>query len=106
MTHEVFDQLVSELRTKSLDTLVEKNRKYAPADDCLHNFHSGAEIGGGTPAQAAWGYMVKHLVALRDKIERNDFSDRDDLLEKCQDIINYICFSWCIGNEREVYEHD
>ena len=44
-------------------------------------------------------YLVKHLVALRDKIERNDFSDKYDLLEKCKDSINYICFLWCIGNE-------
>ena len=56
---------------------------------------------GSTPAQCAWGYMTKHLVALRDKVQTNDFSDRDDLLEKCQDIINYIRFIWLIGNEEE-----
>ena len=25
--------------------------------------------------------------------------DREDLLEKCQDIINYVVFIWCCGNE-------
>lgn len=54
---------------------------------------------GGTPAQACWGYMTKHLVALRDKVNRNDFSDREDFLEKCQDTINYVRFLWCIGND-------
>lgn len=99
MTTEMFEKLVDELRTVSLDTLKTKNARYAPADDRLHNFAAGAEMGGGTMAQAAWGYLVKHLVALRDKVQRDDFTDREDLREKCQDIINYVCFIWCIGNE-------
>lgn len=99
MRKEEFDKLVEMLREVSIDTLFEKNNKYAPGTDCLHNFNMGADIIGGTPAQACWGYLTKHLVALRDKVERNDFTDRDDFLEKCQDVINYICFLWCIGNE-------
>ena len=99
MKREVFERLLDELDGNSLATLKQKNARYASSNDCLHNFESGAEIMGGTPAQCAWGYMTKHLVALRDKVERNDFSDRNDLLEKCQDIINYIRFIWLIGNE-------
>lgn len=38
-------------------------------------------------------------MALRDKVQNNDFHDRADLLEKCQDTINYVRFLWCIGNE-------
>ncbi len=102
MTKEVFEQLVEEIRVESLDTLLQKNAGYNQAEDKLHNFNAGAEIMGGTPAQAAWGYLTKHLVALRDKIERNDFSDRADFLEKCKDIINYVCLIWCIGNEEKV----
>lgn len=101
MNTETFNKLLDELDGNSLETLKQKNAKYASADDCLHNFESGAEIMGSTPAQCAWGYMTKHLVALRDKVEKDDFSDRDDLLEKCQDIINYIRFIWLIGNDRE-----
>lgn len=99
MNTETFNKLLDELDGNSLETLKQKNAKYASANDCLHNFESGAEIMGSTPAQCAWGYMTKHLVALRDKVERDDFSDRDDLLEKCQDIINYIRFIWLIGND-------
>lgn len=99
MNIETFNKLLDELDGNSLETLKQRNAKYASPDDCLHNFESGAEIMGGTPAQCAWGYMTKHLTALRDKVERDDFSDRDDLLEKCQDIINYIRFIWLIGNE-------
>ena len=32
-------------------------------------------------------------------VQKNDFSDRDDFMEKCQDTINYVRFLWCIGNE-------
>lgn len=99
MRQEEFEKLVVMLRKASMDTLIEKNANYAPGNDKLHNFKAGADIMGRTTAQACWGYLTKHLVALRDKVERNDFSDRDDFLEKCQDTINYICFLWCIGNE-------
>ncbi len=99
MNTETFNKLLDELDGNSLETLKQRNAKYASPDDCLHNFESGAEIMGGTPAQCAWGYMTKHLTALRDKVERDDFTDRDDLLEKCQDIINYIRFIWLIGND-------
>lgn len=101
MNTETFNKLLDELDGNSLETLKQKNAKYASPNDCLHNFDSGAEIMGRTPAQCAWGYMTKHLTALRDKVEKNDFSDREDLLEKCQDIINYIRFIWLIGNDTE-----
>lgn len=100
MPVERFNKLLDELDGSSLQTLKEKNAKYSSNGDCLHNFRSGAEILGGTPAQACWGYLTKHLVALRDMVERNDFSDKDDFLEKCQDSINYIRFLWCIGNDK------
>lgn len=103
MNTETFNKLLDELDGNSLETLKQKNAKYASADDCLHNFESGAEIMGSTPAQCAWGYLTKHLVALRDKIKRDDFRDREDFLEKCQDIINYIRFIWVIGNAQEGY---
>ena len=99
MKAETMKELIDELRKASLDTLAEKNARYSPGGDKLHNIRAGGEILGGTPAQAAWGYMTKHLAALRDMVERDDFRDREDLLEKCKDIINYICFLWCIGCE-------
>lgn len=98
MGNAKFTGLVEELRKKSLDTLLAKQKGYA-TEDRLHNFRIGAALIGGTPAQAALGYMAKHMAALIDKVQKNDFTDREDLLEKCQDIINYICFIWCCGNE-------
>lgn len=99
MDKDCFKALLEELDGSSVKTLVEKNARYAACEDTLHNFRSGADIAGGTTAQACWGYLTKHLVALRDMVERNDFSNREDFLEKCQDTINYIRFLWCIGND-------
>ena len=103
MDKETFKQLLEELDGNSIQTLTNKNAKYAQSTDVLHNFNMGADIMGTTPSMACWGYLTKHLVALRDMVERNDFSDREDFLEKCQDTINYVRFLWCIGNEHEDY---
>lgn len=99
MSNEEFSRLLNELDGNSLETLTTKNARYSSNGDALHNFRKGANIGGGTVAQACWGYMTKHLVALSDMVQRNDFSNREDFLEKCQDTINYVRFLWCIGNE-------
>lgn len=99
MKRERFEELLKELDGESVQTLITKNARYSSEDDALHNFAAGADISGGTAAQACWGYLTKHLVALRDMVQRNDFHNREDLLEKCQDSINYIRFLWCIANE-------
>ena len=101
MTHEEFKSLLNELDNEGSATLAEKNARYSSSDDALHNFKAGAEIMGGTPAQACWGYLTKHLTALRDMIDKDNFSNRVDFLEKCQDSINYIRFIWALGNEAE-----
>ena len=100
MTNEFFRENIDFIRQQSLDILLQRNSNYAKgSDDALHNFTAGAAIAGCTPAQAAWGYVTKHLVALRDKIQRNDFSDLADLEEKCCDIINYVAIIYAIGVE-------
>lgn len=100
MNQNTFQKLLDELDGNSLATLKNKNARYSTNGDSLHNFRKGAGIMGGTPAQACWGYLTKHLVALRDMVDRDDFSNREDFLEKCQDSINYIRFLWCIGNDK------
>ena len=99
MTRDIFNKLIDELDASSKNVLKNKNALYGKKDDSLHNFKEGASIANCTPAQCCWGYLTKHLVALRDKVEYSDWSDRDDLLEKCQDSINYIYFIWLLANE-------
>lgn len=99
MEKQEFESLLTELESSSTQTLIEKNARYSDGEDALHNFKSGAEIAGNTAGQTCWGYLTKHLTALRDMVQNNDFTNREDFLEKCQDAINYIRFLWCIGNE-------
>lgn len=99
MTFEQFDKLIAGAIENSAGVLREKNAKYSAGCNPLHNFEVGAAIMGGTPAQAAWGYMTKHLTALRDKIQRNDFDDMEDFQEKITDSINYLLFIYAIGCE-------
>lgn len=108
MKHDRFAELIKELDGDSAETLINKNKMYSNEDDALHNFNDGADIFGGTAADACWGYLTKHLVALRDMVKRNDFSNREDFKEKCQDSINYIRILWAIGNEVDdgISEHD
>lgn len=102
MTHENFNTLVDSLEEIRINTLKTKNAKYAPENDALHNFHVGAEIMGTTVPQCIWGYATKHIVSLRDKIMRDDWKDKDDALEKIQDIQNYLTFIWCAINEDKI----
>lgn len=99
MTHKQFGILLEELDGTGSKVLSEKNARYSTSDDALQNFHEGAEIMGCTTAQACWGYMTKHLSALRKMIWSNDFSNRADVYEKCIDTINYIRFLWAISEE-------
>ena len=106
MTHDRFKEITDTLNATSQRIMSSKNHRYSTQDDALHNFKVGAEIMGCTPAQTCWAYMTKHLVALRDKVQRNDFEDKADLLEKCQDAINYIRFIWAIANEEKFENRD
>lgn len=99
MTHKEFESLIDELEEDSLNTLKNKNAKYAPCDDALRNFHVGADIMGVTTGECVWGYATKHISSLRDRIQRNDWNDLEDVKEKIQDTINYLRFLWCVANE-------
>lgn len=98
MTHEKFTRLIEELDKQGASTLVQKNKRYSSKNDALLNFKNGAEISGNTMAQTCWMYLTKHLAALRKMVQEDNFTNREDFLEKCQDSINYIRFLWAIGN--------
>ena len=104
MTHENFNELVDKLEASRVSILKERNAKYSHPDNALYNFNEAAKIMGCTPAQAAWNYATKHIIALRDMILKNDFSDVDDLEEKIRDVQNYLTFIWALGNEEN--NHD
>lgn len=107
MTHKKFNEAIAHIRDVSLDTLIKKNNGYSKgSEDALHNFWAGAQMNDNTRAQTAWGYMTKHLVALRDKVQSGDFDDLADLEEKCQDIINYTAIIYAIGVEESAFREE
>lgn len=100
MTSERFEALIDLLENESLKTLKEKNRKYtAKSGDALHNFRTGASVDGTTMPQTIWHYWKKHFISLLDKIQEDNWEDKDDALEKIQDSINYLRFIWCAIND-------
>ena len=99
MTYETFEFLIKQISDKSNNTLFEKNAGYSSDADAIHHFVAGARAIGRTPAQTALGYATKHWVALVDKVERDDFSNKEDLMEKIQDLINYLRLIWVIAND-------
>ncbi len=107
MTNDEFNDLIEDLIKTASNTLHKKNSAYAfDSSDPLENFNVGSDIAGMTPPQTCWGYLTKHLAALKGMIDRNDFSDLEDFKEKCQDSINYILLLWCLGNEQRVTQKD
>lgn len=102
MTSKRFEELLDILDTESLKTLKEKNRKYtAKSGDPLHSFRTGAAIDGTTMPQTIWHYWKKHFISLLDKIQEDNWEDKEDALEKIQDSINYLRFMWCAINDDE-----
>lgn len=99
MTHSEFNYWIDELEKSRALILDERNGKYSHDDEALYNFKEAAKIMGCTPAQAAWNYATKHIIALRDMICNDNFSDKPDLCEKIRDIQNYLSFIWAIANE-------
>lgn len=99
MNKKEFNENVEFLLKEAHNTLITKNAKYAN-EDALHNFKAGAEISGQTPERTCWGYMTKHLTALRDMLDKEEL-DKEDLLEKVQDSINYLIFTYCLLLEKD-----
>lgn len=101
MNKKEFNENVEFILKEAHNTLITKNAKYAN-EDALHNFVAGAKISGQTPEKTCWGYMTKHLTALRDMLDK-DYVEGEDVLEKVQDSINYLIFIYCLLKEK--YAH-
>lgn len=90
MTREEFNISVNNTLKRCEDTLIKKNKEYAPSDDPLNNFKEGSEMSGLSMEQVLFMYCLKHLVSLRDIVFKKVDSDTEMLREKTGDIINYM----------------
>ena len=90
MNREEFNISVNNTLKRCENTLIKKNKEYAPNDDPLNNFKEGAEMSGLSMEKVLFMYCLKHLVSLRDIVFEKVGSDTEMLREKTGDIINYM----------------
>lgn len=90
MDHETFEKIFETTVDTSREVLLNKAREYATDSDRLHNFKKGANLIGGTPEQALWGFLTKHLVSLSDMVYSPKQYTAAQWEEKIGDSINYL----------------
>lgn len=101
MDAETFNQIFDELTGQMRHVLVEKAKEYADDTDRLHNFQIGASFVQGTPEQALWGFLVKHLVSISDMVKSGKYYHASVWDEKIGDALNYLVLL-----RAQVYESD
>ena len=107
MNNTTFNILVDKRLKSCRDILIKKNDEYSSDTDRLHNFRKAAQIKGCTDIEALDGMWIKHMVSLRDMIDRMaddpEYVPSEDLVtEKLGDIINYtLLFEGLIEDRRE-----
>lgn len=95
MDAERFNRLVNERLLAVVNTVSGKRAEYAVGHDVLVNFKEGVRLSGETggpvqaPEQVLWGYLLKHLVSVRDLVEGRKQPTRPVLAEKLGDVIVY-----------------
>ena len=88
MTNDKFEEAVKAEASYCLDLLTIKGKEYGPEGiDRLINFKLAAGLQGGTPAQALWGMLTKHLASLSVMINAPVGSSIDKWVEKITEFI-------------------
>ena len=70
MKAEQFETIWLEQVATEKAMLLERAEAYATNGDRLGNFYQGAQLAGNTPMQYGFGLVVKHIIALRDLINK------------------------------------
>lgn len=94
MNSSTFNHIISS-RLKSLNKLLtEKGEEYAHGDR-LSNFKDAAQLNQCTEETVLWGYVTKHIIALKDFVKLIEDTPAQapssaQLLEKTGDIAIYM----------------
>ena len=106
MTNREFKITLQECLMKIKESLDIKGNEYASGTDRLSNFKKAARFRSTTPEDALMGFVIKHIIALQDFIERekqlpgrvgNISNEQWD--EKIFDICNYMLLLKCLRND-------
>lgn len=100
MNSEQFDELLRTRVSKIGYSLTAKAEEYATDSDRLHNFKKAAVLTGGTPEEALWGMLVKHIISVSDIIEGGNTPSLVLVDEKVGDCINYFILLEAIWTEK------
>jgi len=103
MNIKEFNKVVEEMQELINNTLTSKADEYARGGDRLSNFKTAAAYLNCTPEKALWGFVTKHLVAIKDFIddlERGHVMSREQWVEKIGDVVCYAVLLMGLVDER------
>jgi hypothetical protein len=105
LTQGQFSREVVERRiTLIREVLAAKQREYTHDGDPFANFRDAADMDDSTLEQALWGFMLKHLVVVRQMVKSGCIFPRDVWDEKLGDMVNYLILLEGIAYERTLSE--
>lgn len=105
MKIKTFNDIIQAQLERSAKLLTGKGREYAEGAevderiDRLAHFKKAAALQGGTPEQAAFGMLAKHLVSVSDMVASDETYSLDRWNEKITDSINYLLIIRAIVEE-------
>lgn len=105
MDQFTFERVIADQLSRSELLLASKGQEYAENAnisskvDRLAHFKKAAALLGETPAQAAFGMLAKHLVAISDMIGAGKSYPLETWDEKITDSINYLLILRAIVEE-------
>ena len=84
---------------------VDKRGQYATDDDVLKNFKQTAAMNHETPERSLWGFVSKHLIALKNMIDQDmdagqNIFTYDQYEDKALDVYNYMALLLAIVKEK------
>ncbi len=100
-----FEVILETRIAKTRAVLAGKAKEYSTDQNRLHNFETAADELGGTPAEACWGFLKKHLVSVRDLALGVRPTTASLINEKIGDAVNYlilmeaILLDGCVSSE-------
>lgn len=102
MNHKDFNKHVEDQLLIIRDTLIKKGEEYNQDADRLEFFKKSAALLDGTPEQALYGFLLKHIVSITEMVTSGKEFPYALYEEKCGDIINYMILLLAIEKEKSI----
>lgn len=90
MSPDDFNEILTRRLDRIQTTLGAKRAEYMTGGDAFSNFKRAAEFQRIRPEQAAWNFLMKHLVSIQDMVESGTIYSTAQWDEKIGDAVNYL----------------